>query len=1744
MSTTVDNRVVEMRFDNKQFESATAQSMSTIDKLTQKLKFSGAAKGLADVDASAKKVDMSGLGSAVDTVSARFSALQIAGITALANITNSAVNAGKRMISALTIDPIKTGFQEYETQMGAIQTILANTQHEGTNLKQVNAALDELNLYADKTIYNFTEMTRNIGTFTAAGVKLDTSVSAIKGIANLAAISGSTSQQASTAMYQLSQALAAGRVSLMDWNSVVNAGMGGKVFQDALIRTAKQQGKNVDEMIKKYGSFRESLTKGEWLTTDVLTETLTQLSGAYSEADLIAQGYSEKQAKEIAKLADTAVSAATEVKTFTQLWDTLKEAAQSGWSQTWRLIVGDFEEAKKMLTGISQTIGGVIDRSSNARNEVLKSWKDLGGRTELIKGFTNIWESIINIVKPIKDAFKEIFPPMTGKKLLEFTKGFNKLTESFKLSDSSAEKLKETFKGLFSIVDFFRKILMVVAKVIGSLFTSGLVSGLLDVVLSVTSVIGQFFTVLNSGFSLNGLSGIFSGIADIFSGIISGITGFEGALSSIGNSVSDVVGVIWNAIKGIFSGIADNMGSVITALAGGGLFVTFKKILGLISSAKGVAEGGILGLIFGKKDGEDGPKKLGFLDNISEVLGSVKESLNAFTSGIKTTSLVAIAAAVGILANALDTLSTLKAVDIGKSLLAVGVMFTMLTTSFKSMNKAISLFPGKGVIKSSVALVIMAEAINILAKAMSTIAGLSFGGLVKGLVGIAGGMLILTKGLNAIDSVKIKITTIIAISVMVKAIKSMSESIAELGSMSWSEIGRGLTAMAGAFTILIGSLKILDRAGSFKSLAGSVGIVILAQSLGDIASALGKAGSLSWGEIGRGLTGIGVALTELATVSGLLGKLSGFSGILGAVAIAQSANALGGIAKALSEVGFMSWDEIKNGLAGLGNALVELAAVSGLLGKLAGLSGLVGATTLVVGAKALGDIAKSFTVFAGMEWSQIKMGLAGMGGALMELAGITGLLGKLAGLSGLIGSGAILIAVQGLNKIANAFKSFGAMTWDQVKIGLVGMGGALAEIAGISGGLGKLAGLSGLFGAGAIAIACKGLIGLSMSFRQFATLSWAEIGRGLAGMGGALAEVALISAGLGKFAGLASLIGSGSIALVCNGLEELANSFKTFASMSWEEVKNGLKAMGGALGELALGSVLNTLSFLGSFSISTVAEPLGQLATSVKKWSGVTVPKGLGDQLGKLSEGVKKFTFGGLGASSIAAVASPLGTLANSVKKWAGVSVPENLKSQLSGLADGVKSFTWAFMGAISIDTIAKPLGTLATSVKKWTGVAVPDNLKSQLTRLADGVKAFNWTGLGGWSIGKVANPLGTLAASVKKWNGVNVPKNLGKRLEDLAGSIKKFSGVGNVTKGINAVSSITKSLTKLSGVKFGSVASGLKKFSESITNLGSASSSLKGVGSSISKNIITPINEIAPKASKAGSKIASSLAKGLRKTGSVKSAASVLSKAAINGLNSNSKPFSRAGTKFAESFAKSLKSKSNSVKTAASSLSKSAKSGVTKNGSSFKTAGKNLGQGLINGINAKKTAAYNAGYALGKKSAQGVKDGAKEKSPSKLTTQYGMWLGEGLIVGMDKVTTKVYSSGKALGKGTANAISNAINKVGNLLSSDMDTQPTISPVLDLSSIKSGVGTINSMLGQEVMVGANANISAINFGMANRNQNGVTGEIVSAIDKLRKDLGSMQGNTYNIDGVTYDDGTNISNAVQDIVRAAKVERRR
>ena len=1191
MSTTIDERVVEMRFDNKQFESNVQTSLSTLDRLKKSLNLSGAAKGFDEIDSASKKVNMNGLANAVESVRLKFSALEVMAVTALANITNSALNAGKRIVSALTIDPIKTGFQEYETQIGAVQTILANTQHEGTNLQQVNRALDELNTYADKTIYNFTEMTRNIGTFTAAGVNLQTSVDSIKGIANLAAVSGSTSQQASTAMYQLSQALAAGKVSLMDWNSVVNAGMGGKVFQDALVRTSELLGTGAKNAINMYGSFRESLTKGEWLTTEVLTETLKQFAGAYSEADLIQQGFSESQAKEIAQMAKTAEEAATKVKTFTQLWDTLKESAQSGWTATWEILIGDFEEAKDLLSEVSETIGNVIGEAAQARNDLLSGglssgWKQLlnqgiadeagyiesiqevarksgdafdkmvadsdnfsdalkkglqegvissdtlsdavhnlrdkmtgmsqeerkaagytsemveqiekldegikngsvsmdeftekilkpSGRENLIQSIWNAAKGLMSVIAPIKEAFRDIFPPMTSEQLYAFTEALRNLTERMKLSETTSENLKRTFKGLFAVLDIIKQTVTAVFNAVGSLLggVGDLGAGILgatgtfgdwlvkldefikqgdvfnkvlgtivSVIKTVATAIRDFVKVVAEKIAFPGfelfhsllerLHTRMSQIGDAAGGMKSSVSS---AFEAMGNALANcqfmqLLQAIWDAVKTIAGGIADAMGKVGSSLIDSIGNADFSGVIDLLNGISfGAIAVGITKFVGAIKEQLDsiGSIKESFIG----ILDSVRGCFEAYQSQLQAGTLLKIASAIAILVASLVALSLIDSAKLSAALGAITVLFADLMASMAVFNKISG--QASGVIRSTTAMLAISTSVLILASALKKLGDLDAKQLATGLTGVVGltaTMIVAAKSLSKGGPTIIKGASQMVI--FAAAIKVLASACEDLSALDWEELAKGLVGVG----VLLAEVSLFMNTAKFsgQSVTTATGIVILSGAIKILASACEDFAQMNWGEIGRGLTSIGIVLAEIVAFTRLTGNAQHV--IATSAALIGIGAAMKILAAAVKDFSAMNWSELAVGLVGMAGALTAVTIAVNFMPK----NMIAIGTGLIAVSTALLIMASALENMGGMEWNEIAKGLVALGGSLGIMAvGLRAMTGTLSG------SAAMLVAASALAILTPVLSILGAMSWTAIVKGLVSLAGAFTVI--------------------------------------------------------------------------------------------------------------------------------------------------------------------------------------------------------------------------------------------------------------------------------------------------------------------------------------------------------------------------------------------------------------------------------------------------------------------------------------------------------------------------------------------------------------------------------------------------------------------------------------------------------------------------------------------------------------------------
>lgn len=1176
MSTTIDERVVEMRFDNKQFEQNIQTSLSSLDKLKKSLNLEGAAKGLETVNDAANKCsgNMSPLSNAVETVRVRFSALEVMAITALQNITNSALAAGKNLVSAFTIDPIKTGFEEYETQINAVQTILANTSSKGTTLDQVNNALDELNHYADMTIYNFTEMTRNIGTFTAAGVDLDTSVAAIKGIANLAAVSGSNSQQASTAMYQLSQALAAGTVKLQDWNSVVNAGMGGQVFQDALKETAKVHGIAIDEMIKDEGSFRETLSKG-WLTSDILTETLAKFTGDLNEDQLRTMGYTDDQIKSIMEMGKTANDAATKVKTFTQLFDTLKEAAQSGWTQSWEIIVGDFEEAKELLTEVSDTFSAVINASADARNKILQDWKDLGGRTMMIEAVKNVFEGLVSVAKPVREAFNEIFPPMTGKQLAEITERIRDLTAKFKMGEESSKNLKNTFKGVFAVLDIVGQAFKAVAGGVGELIGLFLPAG--NGVLSLTGSFGEYLVKLDETVKKTDIFGkAVSTVVDIVKTVITFVKtagekvkefgkaagekfdfpGFElfhsflervhDRMAQIGDGAGKmksgvivafemmgealekckflkVMEALWTAVKVIAGGIADAVGTMMGTLAEKLGNADFSGVLDILNS---IAVGGIALSVskFLKSVTEPLEGLNGVLEGVTGILDGVRGCFEAYQTNLKAGTLLKIGAAIALLAGSIVAISLIDSDKLSASLGAITVLFANLLGAMAIFNK-ISSDTGK-VSKACTAMIAMSVAVSILAGALKKVSDLDWGELARGLVGIAGLTTIVVASSKAMASSQKQVmkgaTSLIIFGAAIKILASACE---DLSKLQWDELGRGLTGVG----VLFAEIAVFLRVAKFneKMISTATGIVILSAAMKVLASACKDFGQMEWSEIGKGLAGIGGLLAELAVFTNLAGNAKHVMST--GVALIAIGAAMKIFASAVKDFGQLQWDEIGRGLTAMGGALAEVAIAVNLMPK-----NMIGiGTGLVIVGGALEIIANCMSKFGGMQWEEIGRGLTVMGGALAELAiSLNFMKGTLGG------SAALLVASGALAVLAPVLSILGALSWEAIAKGLISIAVAFTII-GVAGAvltplvptILALSGAFALIGVGVLTIgagllaAGTGLSALAIGFTALAT----------AGAAGATAIVAALTVIVTGIAGLIpavlTKVGEGIIAI-------------------------------------------------------------------------------------------------------------------------------------------------------------------------------------------------------------------------------------------------------------------------------------------------------------------------------------------------------------------------------------------------------------------------------------------------------------------------------------------------------------------------------------------------------------------------------------------------------------------------------------
>lgn len=1808
MSKQIDEKVVEMRFDNRQFESATKESMSTLDKLKEKLKLKDASKGLESLDAAAKKVDLHHLSKAADAVSVKFSALQVAGVTAMANLTNSAVNAGKNITKALTIDPVTTGFQEYETQINAVQTILANTESKGSTLQNVNAALNELNKYADMTIYNFTEMTRNIGTFTAAGVDLKTSVSAIKGIANLAAVSGSNAQQAATAMYQLSQALASGTVKLMDWNSVVNAGMGGQVFQDALKETARVHNIAIDDMIKKEGSFRETLQKG-WLTSEILTETLSKFTGDLSAEQLKQMGYTEEQIAGIIKMGKTANDAATKVKTFTQLFDTLKEAAQSGWTKTWEILIGDFGEAKEFLTSISDSLSNIISKSADARNTMLagglsSGWKQLlnagiadeegykeilksvvtehgvsidemikaeqklddslsdteafqkvlrkgiaegtltsdmftdsvsrmaekmsnmsaeqleaagytkdhvkqikalseglndgsismdefvkkmgrsSGRENLIEALWNSFDGLLSVIKPIKEAFREIFPATTGEQIYSLTERIRDFTATIKLSDKQAANLKSTFKGVFSIAKVGTTI---IKNIIGRItMLIGKITGLGGGFLEITGALGNWISKIADGINK----------ANIFGKIINKIAGFLGlAIDKIKeftgfiNEKISASGFEWffKLMSGIW-GVTQRVGSAIGkvfSVIGSALVNAFQN--GDIKSLLDILNGSLFATIL------VGIKKyissitdkfddaVGIVDKIKNVLGSVEDSLKSWQQNLQSGTIKNIAIAIGILAASLWVISGIDSDKVILALGGIGILMSELMGAMYLFTKVTT--DAKSALKGIPALIGISAAILILASAMKKISDFSWAQIAKGLTGVLGLMIIIVGAAKilATDSKKMQ-KGAMQMAIMAATLKILASVCTDLSKLNWVQLGKGIVGISGILLAFAGFQALMKKIQPKKMLNSALSLVLIGFAMKLFADVCTEFSKMKWPDLGKA----GIAIAGILTIAAGFGKLSSYSGkmIRSSVALVIIGAAMEIFTDVTKKFGSIKWEE----LGKAGSAIAGILALASGFVLLSGLaSGMVKSvislTIMAVAMEIFTDVAKKF---GEMDWAQLGKSGAAIGGILALAAGFALLAGISSGI--LTSAASLLVMAAALAVFTPVMVTLGNMSWGEIVKGLITIAGAFT-IVGIAGSvLGSLIGPI-LAVSGAITLLGIGCLAAGAGIMMFAAGFTALATAGAAGATAFIAAITVIIVGLLQL--IPSIIDgiTAAIVAICNVIirsaPAIGEAIKALVLTAVDVFVECIPALADGLFKMLLG-VLDALAKYAPKIVSKLFEILIGIAESASTALGEIDPnmflKGIAAMVGlmlalnamaSLASGamVGVLAFGAV-IAELAIVLAAIGRLAQipglewliseggALLQTIGIAIGQFIGGIIGGFTEGATSMLpqiganlSAFMvslapfiaGAKLLDeSVLTNVGNLASIILILTGAGILDAISSWLT--------------GGSSIISFGQQLAEFGPYIKQFadsvagietESVTAAANAGIMMAEMAKVLPKTGGIWQDIVGEQDIAAFgTKIVAYAANIKlFASSIKGLKINEEGIASAINAGEKMSEFAKTIPKSGgwlskiagEKDIGDFGKKIVAFGSSIKKFSASMSGKLSGLNSAVASIKKLisvikSISGVNSEAisefkKSLSELGKVSVKGFIKSFEGADAKAKAVVNKMLKAVSSSIDKDSlkTKFNTLGLNLVNGFAKGITDNTFKAEAKARAMALKALEAAKKALDEHSPSKKFMKVGAFAVAGFAKGITKNVGEANEASVKMANGVLESTQNAL---------------------------------------------------------------------------------------------------------------------
>jgi tape measure domain-containing protein len=1753
--SSIDERVVQMKFENAAFERGVQQTLRSLEALNKGLQLQGATKGLAGVSTVAgqfsskmehsrnalgqfttsvqqsstvassftQKIEAShgvisklssgfsslvghvtsfgskvsegrnslgqftsGLSStsgqadkaasslqkiegAVSTLAGKFSALGTMATGALMSIGAQAAQAGLRMANSFSFGPIMQGFQEYETNINSIQTILANTQQAGTTLDDVKHSLNELNHYADQTIYSFSEMTKNIGTFTSAGVDLKTSTAAIKGIANVAAMAGANSESASHVMYQLSQAISSGTVTMEDWTSVVNAGMASSGFQRALAMNAEKLGTLKDGAVKLKGAMKTVTVEGKsftesirmkpgqkpWLTDKVLLQTLKQFTGDMTDAQLKAEGFNKAEIKMIQAQAKVAKESATQVKTFTQLMDTTKEALGSGWATTWQLIFGDFTEAKGLFTGVSKSIGKLVGDSSDARNKMLSEWKKFGGRDALIDGLGNSFKALGSVIKPIKDAFRQIFPATTGKQLADMTKSFRDFTEKLKIGSDTADKLKRTFAGVFAIfgiaVDVVKAVVHTIFDLVG-VATKG--SGGF---LNFTAKIGDFLVALRNGIKEGkGLTNFFKGLGTVLAipiKLIQKLAGFLGSLFKDTDSkdveksvegvsrkleplgrLGDVVSKAWDKtltvmknVGNFFSKLGDNISRVMQSIGIdlGSMFEGFDMKTLFAGLDTGLLAG--LFLIVKKFLGSFGDGAGGIFDAISEGIGNLTGTFSTMQNTLKAATLLQIALAIGVLSVSLSILAKINPDDLTKAGAAITVLFGQLLGALTIFTKFIGTagFAKMPFVMGS--LILLAGAILILVQAVKQLSGLNWNELAKGLTGLAVVLGLVVGALKLMPNPSGMISTGLGMIALAAGIKILASAVADLSGLSWQDLAKGLVGVGAILGSLVLFTKFAKADGG--GISQGLGIILLAAGIKILASAVADMSKLSWTEIARGLV----------TLAGALGIITGAlmlippTAPLAAAGVLGVAISLGMVAKALAEMAQMSWGEIGSSLTVMLGALSIIAAALYVIPPTAPLA----AAGVLIVALALQQIAGVLSGFAAYSWEEIGLAMTMLAGTMGIIAGAMLLM-----TGALPGAAATLVIAAALAVLAPVLQQFAAMSLAEIGTSLL-----------------MLAGVFAVFGAAALLLAPVVPLMIALGI----AVGVLGVGMLAAGAGVFLFATGLTALAAAGAAGAAAIIGivGGLIGLIPKFMEGIGKGVVAFAKVIATAGPAIFQAM-----TAVMTAMLNAINKLAPKIVSTLLRMLTMLLQQLANYVPKMVVAGM-----KLITGV------------LNGIAQNIGKMIDAATKVI-VAFLGGISKNLPKIIDAGVKLIISFVNGVSkaIDSHAKEMGAagvrLALAIVKGMvkgimgGIGViKDAAKKVASAALDGAKDFLGIHSPSKEFEKVGNYVNDGFKKGLDGNKAQIDQSFKDMSDKLKALSKSAKATGKERKKAAEAYKLLNTAYKDEHKKLDSLADKYDKYTDKIKAAEQALTDIKKTRDDFKKQI-TDQYSVLPDitAETTVASYESDLKTQIEKT---KQFANTLQRLRDLGLNDDAyKQLLAKGIDalpFANQILAGGKNAVNEVNSLDKQLQDASKALGKSASSELYDAAVHSAEGLVKGLKIQQKAIEKQMDVIASAMVNAIKKKLGIKSPSRVFMEIGDYSARGLIRGLDEMSGSVGKAAASTGTVAVESLKKSMSGFSDLIVGGVELQPTITPVLDLSSVKRTASQIGSVLPSQSM---------------------------------------------------------------------------